>query len=245
MKLILNAILVTSCLTPGAELLAQTRLGIESGGVWQQRNDVQIPGDTGSRFGLDDITGSGPNAFVRLELSTTWHDRHNLRLVYAPLRLEEAGTLEQPVGFAGAAFTEGDVAATYQFDAHRITYRYRALEQPNAALYAGVTVLVRDAEIRLDQNDAWGRDTDVGLVPLVHLAGHYTMSSHWQFSFDLDGLAAPQGRAFDLGLQGDYLINDQWTWFTGVRMLDGGVDNDEVYNFARFHYATTGLRLEF
>lgn len=245
MKLFLNSIILTCCVLPAANTLAQTRLGIESGGVWQQRNDVQIPGDTGSRFALDDITGTGPNAFVRLELVTDWNDRHSFRLVYAPLRIEETGALQQPVDFAGAAFVEGDVEATYQFDAHRATYRYRALQQEHAALYAGFTLLVRDAEIRLDQNDTWGRDTNVGLVPLLHLAGHYTVSPHWQFSFDLDGLAAPQGRAFDIGLQGDYLINDQWTWFTGVRMLDGGVDNDEVYNFARFHYATTGLRLEF
>ena len=41
---------------------------IETGAVWQERNDVQIPGDTGTQFSLVDHVGQGPFAFYRLEL---------------------------------------------------------------------------------------------------------------------------------------------------------------------------------
>ena len=33
---------------------------LELGSAWQARNDVQIPGDMGTRFALDDVVGSGP-----------------------------------------------------------------------------------------------------------------------------------------------------------------------------------------
>lgn len=240
-----GAVLFICCIFPTGHLLAQSQLHVETGAVWQQRNDVQVPGTKGSRFALDEIAGSGPTEFVRVVFSTVWHDRHSLRLVYAPLRIKEAGTSLQALDFSGTAFDDGKLVATYQFDAHRASYRYRVLQTDRSALHVGATLLVRDAEIRLDQNGEVGRDTNVGVVPLLHLAGHYKVTPRWQFRFDLDGLAAPQGRAFDIGLQSGFAISDQWAWFIGYRLLDGGVDNDEVYNFARFHYATTGLRVQF
>lgn len=34
---------------------------VEAGGAWLSRNDVRIPNDaSGTRFALDDLTGSGP-----------------------------------------------------------------------------------------------------------------------------------------------------------------------------------------
>lgn len=239
------ALVLTATFCCAAAASTDTQLGFELGGVWQARNDVQIPGPTGTRFALDEVIDSGPYGFFRLDYSWLWLERHGLRLVYAPLRISEPGELQQPVDFAGENFSAGTVNATYQFDAHRISYRYLALEQSHAGLYVGATLLVRDAEIHLEQNGLSSRDTNVGVVPLLHLAGYYSLSPHWQLSFDLDGLAAPQGRAIDLGVQANYQITPDWSLFTGYRLLDGGADNDEVYNFARFHYLTTGSRVRF
>ena len=61
-------------------------LSLETGGVWQSRNDVRIPNDTGTRFAIDNITESGPFAYYRLESSFNLGDDRQLRLLLAPLR---------------------------------------------------------------------------------------------------------------------------------------------------------------
>ena len=63
--------------------------------------------------------------------------------------------------------------------------------------------------------------------------------------FEGDALAAPQGRAEDVLLAGIYKFSDHIMVRLGYRILEGGADNDEVYNFALFHYASAGFTLSF
>lgn len=83
-------------------------LEFETGAVWQSRNQIQIPDSSaGTRFGLTDIQGNGPDAQRRVEL--TWHmnHRHSLRFVYAPLGFSGTGSFGFPVRFAGGTFAPG------------------------------------------------------------------------------------------------------------------------------------------
>ena len=59
------------------------------------------------------------------------------------------------------------------------------------------------------------------------------------------GLASPQGRAFDFSAKVGYQLNPDWTLTAGLRMLDGGADNNTVYNFARFSYGTASAIYRF
>jgi hypothetical protein len=54
-------------------------------------------------------------------------------------------------------------------------------------------------------------------------------------------MVAPQGRAFDVGLKAGYDFNGALSVTAGYRILDGGADNDTVYNFARFDQAVASL----
>ena len=50
-------------------------LEVETGAVWQSRNQIHIPDSSeGTRFALTDIQGNGPNAQRRVEL--TWNMAH-------------------------------------------------------------------------------------------------------------------------------------------------------------------------
>jgi opacity protein-like surface antigen len=62
---------------------------------------------------------------------------------------------------------------------------------------------------------------------------------------DIDALGAPQGRAIDLGLRLAYDLDRHWQVSGGYRMLDGGVDNRSVFNFAQFHSLTAGVAYRF
>lgn len=229
--------------------LAQERpleLEFELGAAWQTRNDVQIPGDEGTRFALDDVAGSGPWATGRLQLNWNVAGRHDIRLVAAPLRYDESGALPYPVDFAGERFTETQpVDARYQFNSWRATWRYR-FDRPNGwRLWVGFTAKIRDAEIRLVQGDTVGVDDDTGFVPLLHLAARYRINERWSFDGDFDGLAGGPGRAFDLGLRFNYHFDERWALGLGYRGVEGGVDDDDVYNFAWFNSAVATLRFDF
>jgi hypothetical protein len=87
---------------------------------------------------------------------------------------------------------------------------------------------------------------NVGFVPLFHFRASKSLNSDWGFRFDLDGLAAPQGRAFDAAFFIERKIPDsRFTAFGGYRTVEGGADNDEVYNFAWLHFLTLGIRGDF
>ena len=235
--LLLGFCLITGALPPLLAADYDWRLGVEAGPVWQSRNDVQIPGDTGTRFSLVDLVGSGPFPYIRAELVYNFNDKHSLRLLLAPLEYTETGVLGTDVSFAGQSFRAGQsTEAKYQFNSYRATYRYRFFDSDSWQWHVGGTLFVRDAEIRLSQGGLTANDTDVGLVPLLNLYGEYKRGKAWCFILDFDGLASPQGRAVDLGLLVRYDFSQAWYLAGGYRTLEGGADNDSVYNFAWFHY---------
>ena len=233
--------------TPAAAQEAERfSLRVELGPAWQTRNDVQVPNDaTGTRFSLRDLTGSGPFAAGRLYLS--WHiaDRHELRGLVAPLTLVETGTLDAPVDFAGARYAAGPATeGTYTFDSYRLTYRYRFHRGDEWSWWVGFTAKLRDAEIALRQGATSSRDTDLGFVPLLHVAADRRLTPSLRLRLDADALAGGPGRAEDVALTTAYDLG-RWTLAAGYRTLEGGADVDEVYAFAWLHYAVLSATFRF
>ena len=231
----------------GGNLMAQTTapsvLEFEAGAAWQQKNDVQLPNDaSGTRFGLDRVSGSGPFFAPRVQFSTGLAPRHDLRLVFAPLGLKESGNLDQAANFQGQRFAPGGVEAQYRFNSYRATWRYTLREDSDWTWKAGVTGKIRDAEITLRQGGVTSTKSDTGFVPLLHLYGERRLDSRSRITFEGDGLVSGRGRAIDLSLRYVRDFGDRVSGFAGVRLLDGGADSNSLYNFARFHYLTVGLQ---
>jgi len=214
-------------------------LELEVGPAWQSKNDVQIPNDLmGTRFSLKDLVGTGPWAAGRVYFTWNINRKHSLRLLAAPLSYTETGTFDDPVNFAGATYEPGTpVDATYQFNSWRIGYRWKFKDGDRWKLWLGFTAKVRDARIELEQGDITSKDTDVGVVPLLAFAADYRFADRWHALFDFEGLAGGPGRAIDASLKVGYDINNSWSVTAGYRMVEGGVDIDDVYNFAWFQYA--------
>lgn len=221
-------------------------LALEAGPVWSARNDVAIPGDTGTRLALDDVTGSGPFAWTRATVTARLGTRHEARLLFAPLTIEETGLLPHDVRFRGRTFVAGvPTTATYRFDSWRATWRYLLLCGDDWTLKVGGTLKVRSAEIALEQAGQSERKVDLGLVPLAHASFEKRLAPRWRFEADLDGLAAPQGRAFDASVRLLYDASDRWSVGVGYRTLEGGADNDDVYTFAWLHQAFLAFEVRF
>lgn len=231
----------------GREASAQSapRFGValEGSVLWSSRNDVRIPPDTGTRFSIVDLIGRAPTGGLRVEATVDVTDRHGLRFVYAPLRVTGRGTPAAPIEFAGGSFAPVPTEAEYQFSSYRATYRYRVYDGRTWSWRVGFTGFVRDARIALAQAGAEAEDTDVGFVPLGHVSGEARLADRWTLRFEVDGAAAPQGRAFDILAAVEYQPTPRWGLSAGYRTIEGGADVDEVFTFAWLNAAV--LRAEF
>jgi len=209
----------------------------------QGRNTVQVPNDAaGTRFALDDLTGSGPYLAPRIELSAPLGARSEWRVLLAPLSLAETGTAAQPIRFQGEQFATGALDARYQFNSWRATWRWRWIEREDLAVKVGFTAKIRDASIRLRQGSRAAEKDNTGFVPLLHASFERPLGAGWGLDGDIDALAGGPGYAVDAGLRVAREIAPGWSLGASLRFLDGGADNDEVYAFARFTSAGVVIR---
>jgi hypothetical protein len=226
--------------------LKRFRFEVEGGPVWQTKNDVRIPGNTGTEFSFKDLTGSGPYAAGRFTFDWNFLERHGLRLEVVPLRFDGTGTFNQPVSFAGTTFSPGTpTEGKYKFDTYRVSYRYLFLNRSSWRMHVGATLLVRDAKIELEQAGQKASDSNLGVAPLLNFSTEWDFARRWTAIFDFEGLAGGPGRALDLALKVRYDLTDRWSVGGGYRMLEGGVDSDDVYNFSWFHYGFLTVGYQF
>ncbi len=242
--------LVTLLTAASPALAADTpsfELRLTGGTSYQLRNDVQIPNsDLGTRFSLADAAGEGPIGAVRFEAKWAINDKHGLRLMLAPLSYTEAVTFEDTVLFEGETYQPNQTTdASYKFNSWRIGYFYQFIDTTRTQVDVGATLKVRDAEIRLEQGDTVAFNEDLGLVPLLYFAANHRLSDRWRIGLDVDALGGGPGRAIDLGLTTDYAISDNLLLGLEARILDGGADIDELFNFAQFGSVGLSLSTEF
>jgi hypothetical protein len=218
---------------------------LETGVVFSTLNDVRIPGDTGTDLSLTDELETPPDHFFRLRAGVTLAGRHNIFVLFAPLRLRAQGTLDHDLNYYGETFPAGTpLRAGYRFDSYRLTYRYDFLRTESWELGAGLTAKIRDAAISVD-GPVFREKPNTGFVPLINFSARWKFRKDWSLLLDGDALAAPQGRAEDILLALAFRLNESVETRVGYRMLEGGADNDEVYTFAWLNYAVLGLTASF
>jgi hypothetical protein len=238
---------VASAATPPSAPVSPTpALTVELGAAWQLRNTARIDNEPpNTRFEIDELVGDGPFASGRVVLDWPLNEKHRLRFLIAPLRVDESGTTDEAIVFRDTTFAPGPIDVKYQFDSYRASYRYVFHDSDRWTWSAGGTLNVRDAEISLQQGGLRRTKSNTGLVPLLALEGAWRFAPGWFGLLDFEGLAAPQGRAIDVALKLGYDVSPDLTVAGGYRILDGGADNDELYTFARFDSAVLGLTWKF
>lgn len=229
---------------------AQLRVSLESGAAFTQYNDVRVPnGDQneGTLFSFrDDFEDVNPTVFFRAELAYLIEDRHMVELTAAPLTIEYDNATLDNIDFAGTNFSGDGINGRYEFNTYRATYRYRLLNRDKLKFGIGASLLVRDARIALSQGDLEADDTDLGFVPLVSFELSYTPEEKLSLLLKGDALVGPQGRAEDIFAGVLYnVLGERLRLKAGYRLIEGGADVDQVYNFAFIHFADVGAVLSF
>lgn len=222
----------------------QFSLDLETGMVFSGYNDVRIPGDTGTPFSLSEDLDPDPTVFIRGRINYALHPKHTLSLLIAPLTITSEGRLPKNVFFEGTDFpAQEKITATFRFNSYRLTWRYRILQTETFRLGLGLSGKIRDAEVKLKSSSRESSKTNVGFVPLINFSCLWQFQENFGLIFAGDALASPQGqgRAEDvlLALKGE--VSDRIALKLGYRILEGGADVDEVYNFTLIHYAVAGI----
>ncbi|MBU1222183.1 hypothetical protein KKF34_10170 [Myxococcota bacterium] len=214
------------------------QIEFEGGGLWQTRNEVQIPNEeTASRIDLTEMIGSGPLPAFRLYFTWNITPDHGLRLLAAPLEVTKSKVITSDLVFDRVTFAAGQKTDfTYKFNSWRLNYNYRIFHRNNFNLRIGFTAKIRDAKVEIRQSGTKGVLTDLGFVPLAYVAIDWEFHPGFHLNFDFNGLAGGPGRAFDVALKAIWDINNRISVSAGYRTVEGGADVDAVYNFAWLHY---------
>lgn len=247
MKITTGLITIAICLTlTKATTRADWSVDVESGVAYNGYNDVRIPGNTGSEISLSDDLKSDGTGFIRVRATVDLSERSRLSALAAPLRIESSGSVNRPVDYNGVRFPAGEyLNARYRFDSYRLSYTYAFVKSERLRFDLGLTAKIRDAAIKIESDQRSSEKTNTGFVPLIRFGLDWSFAANYGLLFQGDALAAPQGRAEDVLLA---LYTDPADWMrfrVGYRILEGGADNDEVYNFALVHYLGAGVTLTF
>jgi hypothetical protein len=218
----------------------------ETGAVFPGYCDVRIPGDTGTPFSLTDDFSSGSTLFMRLRAGWRFHPRHTIMMLLAPLAVVGVGRTDSDLYFNGWTFPAGTpLDSVYRFNSYRLSWRYGVREGKRLRIGLGLTAKIRDASIEIADGGIASVSSNVGLVPLLNFLVEWRFSPVLGLLAEGDAAAAPQGRAEDVQLALVYQKSEKWSLRLGYRILEGGADNDKVYNFALFNYALAGVTAYF
>jgi len=133
------------------------------------------------------------------------------------------------------------LVSSWTFDSYRLTYRYYVVDDETWQVAVGASLKIREAAISLAGGGLYQVKSDTGFVPLLSFKVAWNFAGPWAVLLDGDALAAPQGRAEDVFLGIRYRFGDAISGRVGYRILEGGGDNANVYNFALVSFLAFGF----
>ncbi|MFB0564324.1 MAG: hypothetical protein ACETWK_01430 [Candidatus Aminicenantaceae bacterium] len=225
---------------------SQWSIDVEAGLASSGYNNVRIPKETGTQFSLSKDLKTDSAFFFRLRLSYQIGQKHTLSVLVAPLSLNASGSVNKSIRFLEEDFpADTPLKAVYRFNSYRLTYRYDFIRKENFRLGFGFTAKIRDAAISVEGNNRKSEKTNVGFVPLINFSLEWFFANKLSLLLEGDALAAPQGRAEDALLALQLHLNKDVTLKAGYRILEGGANVEEVYNFALIHFVIAGVTYRF
>lgn len=234
--------------------VAQFSVDVEGGVALPAYNDIRVPRDGGDDISFTEDLQRSVGVAVRARLSYTIAERHTISALVAPLEFSSSGTLDRPVRFNGETFPAGvPLEGEYTFNSYRLTYRYTFINDSSFQLGLGLTGKVRDASITIatpidtlpGEQRRISTKTNFGFVPLVNVNAVWRAIDRGGLLLDADALVGPVGRAEDAQLAFWYDVAPNTRLRLGYRILEGGADVDEVYNFTLINYAMLGVTVTF
>ena len=233
------------CLTFNLSINAQTFVNIESGVLFTGLNNIRN-GINGTLFSLKNDLSTPPSSFLRLRAGFLLNNKHHFSILYAPLKSLVTGTIDRNILFDGKYFKANiPLEAVYKFNSYRLTYNRRIIDNNKFKFGLGLSAKIRDAGTSLKNKELLSENFSVGFVPLINVLANWNISQKAVIDFLGEGIIASKGRAIDLSLSGRYSFTKSLEGNIGYRLLEGGADGTNRYNFIQFHFIFASLNFSF
>ena len=229
------------CLNANLAANAQTFVNLESGAFFTNINDIRY-GSNGTLFSLKNDFQTPVSPFLRLRIGFLTDEKNHFSMLYAPLKIVETGTLANDILFDGNNFKANmPIEAVYMFNSYRFTYNRRIISKDNFNFGLGLSAKIRDAGVSLKNSELFKENFNVGFAPLINLIANWDISQKMGVNFFGEGIAASKGRAIDISLSGRYTFSESLQGNFGYRLLEGGANGTERYNFIQLHFIFASL----
>lgn len=229
------------CLNANLAANAQTFVNLESGAFFTNINDIRY-GSNGTLFSLKNDFQTPVSPFLRLRIGFLTDEKNHFSILYAPLKIVETGTLANDILFDGNNFKANmPIEAVYMFNSYRFTYNRRIISKDNFNFGLGLSAKIRDAGVSLKNSELFKENFNVGFAPLINLIANWDISQKMGVNFFGEGIAASKGRAIDISLSGRYTFSESLQGNFGYRLLEGGANGTDRYNFIQLHFIFASL----
>ena len=233
------------CLNSNLSANAQTFVNLESGAFFTNINDIRN-GNNGTLFSLKNDFQTPVSPFLRLRAGYLSNGKNHFSFLYAPLKIVETGTIEKDILFDGKNFKANiPIEAVYKFNSYRFTYNRRIISKDNFKFGLGLSAKIRDAGVSLTNRELLSENFSIGFAPLINLLANWDISQKMGVDFFGEGIAASKGRAIDLSLSGRYSFSKNVQGNIGYRLLEGGANGTNRYNFIQLHFIFASLTYSF
>ena len=234
-----------SCLNSNLSANAQPFVNLESGVFYTDMNDIRN-GNNGTLFSLKNDFQTPISPFLRLRAGYVSNEKNYFSLLYAPLKITETGTIEKDILFDGKNFKANvPIEAVYKFNSYRFTYNRRVINKDHFKFGIGLSAKIRDAGISLKNRELLSENFTIGFAPLINLLANWDISQKMGIDFLGEGIAASKGRAIDLSLSGRYRFTKNLQGNIGYRLLEGGANGTNGYNFIQLHFVFASINYSF
>jgi hypothetical protein len=233
------------CLNSNLSTNAQTFVNLESGAFFTDINDIRN-GNNGTLFSLKNDFQTPVSPFLKLRVGYLSNGKNHFSFLFAPLKIVETGTIEKDILFDGKNFKANmPIEAVYKFNSYRFTYNRRIISKDNFKFGLGLSAKIRDAGVSLKNKELLSENFSIGFVPLINLLTNWDISQKMGVDFFGEVIAASKGRAIDLSLSGRYSFSKNLQGNIGYRLLEGGANGTNRYNFIQLHFIFASLNYSF
>lgn len=213
-------------------------LSAESGMLTVLNHSIQF-GQAGTQFdykeeGNQDILFP----FLRFQAALRLFESHELVLLYQPLEVVTKAKAARAITVYTTVFPVDTVLdLKYGFSFYRASYVWYFLKDGKNELGAGLSLQVRNASIIFEAADGSGIaiQENVGPVPILKIAGKYTLDNGLWGAVDADGFYASSaifngaafpfvGAIWDVSLRVGIELKNGISPYLNVRMLGGGAE---------------------